>query len=363
MVSLKFSIFTSQKRSACMNGFQIDILHEINEKLLIKIARFVEGNQHGNIFQHPDMFVLYKGLRGHQPIYCILSQSDGIKGILLSVLLSEPAGLKKRLTKRVISFGGPVIDQQNDQPELLMYKLLEGLENHLGKTPIYIQFRLFSGEEKMNQVFLNKGYFAQKRFNTLVHIDEKDKCMKRLSESKRRQVKKSLKNGARIIQPSRMEQIEEFYKILSDLYRKKVKKPLQDISFFKRFYQFSKDGKLGIILLVEYDQKIIGGMVCPLTEGRCIYEWYICGLDKAYKSEGIYPSVLATWAAIEYAADRHIPAFDFLGAGKPGVPYGVRDFKLRFGGSVEEVYRYNKILNRPKYEVAELAYNIKRWLG
>jgi hypothetical protein len=50
--------------------------------------------------------------------------------------------------------------------------------------------------------------------------------------------------------------------------------------------------------------------------------------------------------AIQYAIQHQLPVFDTMGAGKPGVPYGVRDFKLRFGGDLVEHGRFLHI-NKP----------------
>ena len=37
---------------------------------------------------------------------------------------------------------------------------------------------------------------------------------------------------------------------------------------------------------------------------------------------------------------QHIKKFNFMGAGKPDVPYGVRNFKSKFGGELVETPRY-----------------------
>jgi len=189
-----------------------------------------------------------------------------------------------------------------------------------------------------------------------------------MSESRRRQIKKGLASGAEIIEPESIEQVREFYNILHILYRYKVRKPLADWSFFENFYKLStkqennetveqwNSGTIGIIRLIRYQNKIIGGILAPVFEKKCIYEWYVCGLDKEYKDQ--YPSVLATWAAIEYAVDSNISSFDFMGVGVPETPYGVREFKARFGGELVNYGRLTRINNRFLYNIAEFGFNI-----
>jgi serine/alanine adding enzyme len=180
--------------------------------------------------------------------------------------------------------------------------------------------------------------------------------LQNISESRRRQIKKALNNGSSIIEPENIEQIKDFYNILFRLYRYKIRKPLPDLSFFENFYQQSRQGKLGIIRLIKYNDQIIGGILAPIFENKCIYEWYVCGLDKEFKDQ--HPSVLATWAGIDYAIQNNISSFDFMGVGKPEQEYGVRDFKARFGGELVNHGRLTRINNKSLYSIAEFGYNI-----
>ena len=51
-------------------------------------------------------------------------------------------------------------------------------------------------------------------------------------------------------------------------------------------------------------------------------------------------------------AEERFKSFDFGGAGKPDVPYGVRDHKLKFGGQMVEYGRFEKINNKLVYSIA-----------
>ena len=99
-------------------------------------------------------------------------------------------------------------------------------------------------------------------------------------------------------------------------------------------------------------------MMCPVFADKAIYEWYVCGLDEEYKEQ--YPSVMATYAAIEYAKQNGIPMFDFMGAGVPDQPYGVRDFKMEFGGEVVEYGRYLYIRKPLLYKIGKWGVKILR---
>ena len=118
------------------------------------------------------------------------------------------------------------------------------------------------------------------------------------------------------------------------------------------FLAFFRQGR-GKYLLVKYEGKVIGGMMCPILEGRAIYEWYVCGLDEPYREQ--HPSVLATYAAMQYAAEHGLPRFDFMGAGKPGDDYGVRAFKAQMGGQLVEHGRFLLIAKPLLYRIGVLG--------
>ena len=91
-------------------------------------------------------------------------------------------------------------------------------------------------------------------------------------------------------------------------------------------------------------------------QNKVIYEWYVCGLDQDYKN--IYPSVLATWAAIEYGLKNNLETFDFMGVGVPDKDYGVREFKSKFGGELVNFGRFGRINNHFIYTITEIGFNV-----
>jgi serine/alanine adding enzyme len=107
---------------------------------------------------------------------------------------------------------------------------------------------------------------------------------------------------------------------------------------------------------VYVENKVVGGIVCPVLDHRKIFEFYVCGLDGEYRDH--YPSVMATYAAMEYALQNGIALFDFMGAGSPDEAYGVREFKSRFGGEEVEHGRFITILNPTMYSVGKAGLKI-----
>jgi serine/alanine adding enzyme len=318
---------------------------------------FVAGHPDGTVFQSPEMYGLYLGTGKMKPVVVGCADADGrIMGILFGVIIREMNGLAGYFSSRTVIYGGPLIDPGNPFKHKILQHLLEGLIRIVKNRSIFIQFRNFNSQEEAHDVFVKNGFYLRDRLNLIVDTPDSETARANMSVSRLRQIRKGFASGARLIEPANIEQVKGFYEILHELYQHKVKKPLPSWDFFKKFFELSKNGKLGIIRLVEYQDKIIGGILSPVTPGKTIYEWYVCGLDQQYKN--IYPSVLATWAAIDYAIGHGIPKFDFMGVGIPDREYGVRDFKARFGGEQVNYGRYARINNRFFYGISEAGYNI-----
>lgn len=321
------------------------------------ISAFLSSQPGNTIFQSPDFYNFYLSVKNFTPYYLLLyDDKEHIAGVMLAVIISETKGLLSIMSSRCVVYGGPIV--QNDNPEYLS-KLLNSLNTSISRLTILTQFRNFRiWDENSIRVFKSNGFIFHDHLNLVIENRNSNTTLQEMSPSRRRQLRKGIQSGAVLKPATSIAEVKELYDILFNLYREKVRKPLPKWPFFDQFYnQLVLAGK-GIILLVYYKEKIIGGIVSPVTPGKTMYELYICGLDKEYPQQ--YPSVLATWAALDWAAKNNIPHFDFLGLGKPEIPYGVRNFKLRFGGEQVNFGRFGRRNYNIMYFIAELGYNILR---
>lgn len=308
-----------------------------------ELSEFVLNHPNGNFFQSPLAFTFFYGIKGYQPIIIIAKENNKLMGVLLALLINEP-GSKKFFSRRCIVWGGPLCNDNN-----IADKLLKALVSHTKSKSIYIEIRNLFNTNGFKTVMEINDFKYIDWLNYVVTVDEIDTVRKRINDSKRRQITKSLKVGATISEAKNISQLKSLYTLLSKLYKEKIRKPIPSFQFFEKFFSENKYGK---IFVVEYKEKIIGGTVCPIYKDR-IYEWYVCGLDREFKD--VYPSVLATWAPIDYAAKNGLKYFDFLGAGSPNSDYGVREFKAQFGGELVNLGRYLRINNPLLYNVGKLG--------
>lgn len=332
---------------------------------------FVDSSPYATWFQTPEAYRFYAANPEEMMPFAYGIERDGkLRAVVVGYVTKEKSALKQFFTRRAIIIGGPLLAEDATDAEVaaLLKAVKEckfeslkfkGTEDSVAEipsstpytlhsTPIYIETRNFHDYGRWRHIFEKCGFAYQPHLNIQVTCN----TMHTMSEQRQRQVKKAIKNGAEICEASSEQEICDWYQILRELYRQKVRTPLWSEAFFLQFYR----NGVGKYLLVKDNGKVIGGMMCPIFAGKAIYEWYVCGLDEEYREQ--YPSVMATYAAIEYAKRNSLPVFDFMGAGVPKITYGVRDFKMEFGGEAVEYGRYLHIRKPLLYKIGKLGVKI-----
>ena len=256
---------------------------------------------------------------------------DTLKGVIVGYITRERNPLKQYFTKRAIIYGGPLLDEHISSNALSA--LLVAVKQ-VTKEAIYVETRNFNDYSKWKEIFDYFGFQYQPHLNFQVDTTSLDLAQSRIGKHRWRYIRLSMRDGAQIVQQPTIEQVRAFYTILQDLYRTKVRTPLWSWEFFERLYHTEH----ARYILVELDGQIVGGTACVCLPGKAVYEWYACGLDNC--RDDIRPLSVAIWGEMQYAAENGYPLFDFMGAGSPDHPYGVRDFKAEFGGELVEHGRF-----------------------
>ena len=287
-----------------------------------------------------------------EPFMYEVKRGEEAIGRIQGYIQKDGGKLKQFFTRRAIVNGGPALTEDITEEEV--ERLLKTCTKELNGKAIYLETRNFHDYSQWRPVFERCGFRYEPHYDFIVDTSNLEVVEENLGKSRKRDIRTSLRDGASIINSPTHEQIVEFYSILKDLYISRVKTPLFPIDFFLKLSQtdFSK------FLLVQYQGEIIGGTVCVFDDDT-VYEWFACGKDGVYK--GIFPSTLATWSGIKFAAESGRKRFDMMGAGAPGDNgYGVRDFKAKFGGELVEYGRFKYILNKPLYHIGTLGVKLMK---
>jgi len=320
---------------------------EINREEWMKLVATAANS---TFFQSPECYSFYKQLSFLQAFAYGVLEENILKAVVVGYIIAEKGQLKRFFSRRAIIPGGMLIGSGTSESSINF--LLVKLKQHLSKDAIYVEFRNYTDYSPYISVFEKNKFFYKAHLNYQLAIIQVDSVFHNLSESKKRQIKQTEKAGIYCELSNSYEDIGVFYKLLQTLYNNKVRKPLFPDEFFYKLVS-SNTGKL---LLVRSKTEILGGSVL-VHDANTVYEWFICGIDKS--NEKIYPSVMATWGAINYCIDNGYKKFDFMGAGKPNDTYGVREFKAKFGGKEIENGRFLYIYNRYLYYIGEFVISLK----
>ena len=302
------------------------------------------------VFQSEEFYRFLESAGILEPFRFTVMRGERVVGIIQGFIQRDGGLVKRFLSRRAIINGGPWLDDDitENELELLLRKCVEGLRHRA----IYIETRNFADYSRWKEIFERTGFRYEPHYDIIVGLHGPDQWEKRLESSRTRFVKSSLKSGAEIVGSPTEADVISYYDILRELYRNKVRTPLFPLAFFLKLY----NAPFCRFILVRYKDEIIGGTVCIFDEVRA-YEWFVCGKDGVFKH--IYPSTVATYHAIRFAYDKGLKSFDMMGAGSPGDGgYGVREFKLKFGGELREYGRYRYISDKPLYTAGKLAVSV-----
>lgn len=287
-------------------------------------SELVRTSETGTWFQSPEAYDFFASLPElMEPFVYGVERAEKLCAVCVGYVTKEPNPIKQFFTRRAIIIGGVVVAANCAKEDIVI--LLNYVRKELKPKSIYIETRNFNDFSPWKEAFEAAGFVYKPHLN--FHVDP---ATNNLSDNRKRQLKKS---DAVVSEGVSELEIREWYEVLSELYRTKVKTPLWPIDFFLEAYRQG----IAKFLLVKHEGRIIGGSMVVADE-RTVYEWFECGLNAECKDQ--YPSVMATWGGIQLAYQSGCTRYDMMGAGEPGVPYGVRDFKAEFGGQMVEHGRF-----------------------
>ena len=319
-------------------------------------GEFVYNHPNGNIFQTPEMYGVYQNTKKYEPVFLsVVNNKDEISGTLLAVIQKEYSGVLGNFTARSIIHGGPLI--KGDDPDVLDF-ILKEYNEIIKKKAIYSQFRNFRdwGDKK--------ELFESNRFNYEDHLDilfdlkkSEDDLWKEIKGTRRKGIKRAYKKGIEIgsIDLTNNKIINEAYNIIHSVYSK-IKLPLPGEDFFKGAVEILDRNKYLHAIGAFQDAELIGARFV-LCYKNLIYDWYAASKVEylSYRPNDVLP-----WEIMKWGVNNGYEIFDFGGAGKPGVPYGVRDYKLKFGGELVNFGRFEKVHKPLLMELGKIGLNLYR---
>ena len=333
------------------------IVHNIeNKELCPAWEQFVQTHPLGTIFQSPDYFSIFLHHKEFSPVACIIQDENGqVEGVLSGIIQYQFSGPLKKIASRCVVMGGPLV--RNNAHDLLV-ELLSQFNSYISRQVIYTQFRNMCDMEFAHSTFMQAGYKYEEHLN--IHVDLKrdaDELWKEVHKQKRYEVKRAQREGLNFGPITNLTELEESYTLLKNIYSR-IKLPLFPFSVFENAYKILVPKGMACFWAAYSEGNLIATMYTLCYRGR-IYD-YFAGGNNLHSHK--FPNSLISWQVMLWGKNNGMTLFDWGGAGKPGLPYGVRDFKEKFGGQYVNFGRYEMIHRPVMYRMAKGLFKIFRYL-
>ena len=290
-----------------------------------------------NTFHSKELFLTYEATPGYIPLYIVATDNGKPIAKLLAGTRPNRQAFPLSLICRCEIYGtGEYLDENADK-EAVFGEMLEHLTTEVLRNSFMIEFRNLDNSLFGYKYFRANGYFPVNWLRVRNSLHSQTKTEERFSPSRIRQIKKALKNGAKVNEAHTIEEIHEFSHMLHKVYSSHIRKHFPNIDFFHHMEERLLRSDQGKIFIVRSKQKIIGGSAC-IYSGNNAYLWFSGGMRKTYALQ--YPGILAVWMALKDAFERGFSHMEFMDVGLPFKKHGYRDFVLRFGGKQSSTRRW-----------------------
>ncbi len=318
---------------------------------------FVYKHPKGSIFHTSSMHEVFSKVRKERPFFrAALDGGGSVVALLVAVRVQTLPFPFGPVSSRSIFYAEPLC-----MPDALGVEALEALiaehDARLGRNILFTEVRPLKAAGGEKEALTNNGYQYKNYLNFLVHLNRpKEDLWQGLTRQCRQGVRASERKGVTIADATTQEGVDVAYSLIRDTYNR-ARVPVADKSLFTAAYDiFQPQNSLKIFVAYWHDAPI-GTKIVLLYRERA-FAWY----SGHCRIRGVYPAENLGWHAIEWSNEHHYSVYDWGGAGWPDIPYGVRDFKAKFGGELVDFGRYRKIHSPLRFAAAERVYEGLRLL-
>jgi serine/alanine adding enzyme len=320
-----------------------------------KWERFVCDHPKGSVFHTPEMYEVFQGTKNYSPlILAALGQEGDVLALLLAVrvqTLPDPFG---QITTRSILYAEPLCQDTLEGEEALA-AIIAAHDSDVKDRVLFAEIRPLCPAGREKGVLEEAGYVCEDYLNYVVDLTRPVQDLwKRMTSENRRRINHDAKKGLEIREVTTPEGVDMVYDFLRLTYTR-ARVPLADKSLFAEAVERLGPNNQVRISAAYYEGKPVGATISLLYRPR-FFSWYA----GASRIPSLNPMEDLAWREIEWAQAQGFAVYDFGGAGWPNQPYGVRDFKAKFGGDLVQYGRYRKVYSPWKLAAAERAYGLLR---
>jgi serine/alanine adding enzyme len=316
---------------------------------------FVQEHAKGSIFHSSPMIRVFQSAKNHTVLPLAALGPDGdIVALLVAVrvqTLPDPLG---RVSSRSILYAEPLC-RDDEQSIDALTQLIRRHDRQMGRRVLFTEVRPLWAPGPERVALERCGYKFLDYLNFVVDLSQPlDVLWSNMRQSARRGVRKCEKHGLHLRNIDTMEGVELMYRFLEMSYAH-AQVPLAHRSLFQAAYRVLQPlGRLKLRAVYDGDKPMGAGALLAFKDQ--VFAWY----NGAERLANFSPFDYLTWNEFAWGHEQGYRRYDFGGAGWPDVPYGVRDYKSKFGGELVRYGRYRRVYSPWKMVLAERAYSLGR---
>lgn len=305
------------------------------------------------------MFHVFQHTKGYKPeTWAAINEEQRILALFLPIQIALQDGLARFFTTRAVVYGSVLYDQNLQGEEALDF-LLRTYAEEVDREVLFTELRNQCDLSGI-QTALNKcGFVYEDHLNYLISLNRpQEEIFRGFGQQARNRIRRELRRGEVVIEKAlQMDQVHDCYRLLQQTYAT-ARVPLADRSLFEAAFRFLCPLGMARFHFAKLDNTCVATSLELVHKGT-LYSWY-GGVNRAYSSH--HPNEVLTWHVLRWGSEQGCHTYDFGGAGKPDEPYGVRDFKSKFGGKLVN-YGRNICCHAPqRLAVSKVGYELYRRL-
>lgn len=303
---------------------------QVLEPSMSELRNFLGTLEQVPVFQLAEVVEVYRNARGCRPLVLALADPRGcLQASVVSVTFTGPIGIPHASIR-----GGPVCSPFPPAEEYA-FRLLERHEELVGKSTIYTRIYPMSVDEASVRLATRCGFAHGGWLNFIVTLDAPNRMWARFSKARRKGIRQAQQADVHVRELLSDADLRVAVRLLRAT-AKRNRIPLQDRTLFGSIRERLVPKGLARMLLADIEGVPVATRIL-LVHGGTLYDWYAGSESWAHR---FHPDELLVWEAFQWGQERGLDRFDFGGAGPPGLPYGPREFKRRFGGKEVDLGRF-----------------------
>jgi CelD/BcsL family acetyltransferase involved in cellulose biosynthesis len=323
-------------------------------------SRYVARHPGGNVFHTPEMFDVAARTAHHAPeLWAAVSGGSDVLALLTPVRVRLRGGPLASLTTRAIAYGG-VLHDDTAAGRTALRLLLEAYVARSGHGVLFTELRNLHDTGALGPLLADHGFCHEQHLNFVVDLDRPvEQVLQGIARRARQAIRKGLRDGqVRVRELTDRADLTSWYEVLAATYRN-AGVPLADRTLFEAAFDVLRPAGM-----IRFRSAEVSGRVAAcsadLQYKDTVYAWY-GGSDRELRRW--VPNEMIVWDVLARGVADGYRRYDFGGAGKPGEPYGVRDFKAKFGGDLVDFGRDVRVHSPLRLWVSRSGYRLyRRWM-